>query len=382
MIDILSAAGYTIYTEMAKPLLFRLPADSVHESMVTSGAGLQQIPPLLSVMRQALRYDDPRLHTTVAGINFSTPIGLSAGLDKDGKLARLMQAVGFGFVEIGSVTHQAYAGNPQPWYTRLPKSQSILVNAGLKSEGAAAVVRRMQQRYDSAFTDTFPLNVSVAKTNTLENCQPAEAVADYCATLQLFVSANVAQLYTLNISCPNTFGGEPFTTPELLAELLDGVAKLHITKPVFIKLPIDKSWAATDKLLHTAARYDFVKGITVGNLYKDRDNVQLQDPMPAGAGNFSGKPCWQASNDLLARGYHAYGDRFAFSGVGGVFTAADAYQKIRLGASLVQMVTGLIFQGPAVVGRISKGLAELLEKDKYASVAEAVGADNPRTKGK
>ncbi len=376
MIQILSDAGYTLYTELAKPILFRCKADTVHEAMVSSGSGVASVPPLLALMRAAWRYDDPILETTVAGLAFKTPLGLSAGLDKDAKLGRVMEAVGFGFAEVGSVTWQPYGGNPQPWYTRLPKTQSIVVNAGLKSEGAQAVVRRLEQRYDQSFLQTFPLNVSVAKTNTKETCDPPEAVADYCRTLELLERSGRASAYTLNISCPNTYGGEPFTTPELLTLLLDGVAALRVAKPVWIKLPIDKTWDDTRALLKVAAPYDFVQGITLGNLFKDRARAAVLDPLPDSvAGNLSGKPCWQPSNDLLAQAYCAFGDRFAFSGVGGVFSAQDAYTKIRLGASLVQLVTGLIFQGPAIVGRINAGLAELLKRDGFASVSAAVGID-------
>lgn len=377
MIKFLSDAGYVAYTEIAKPLVFRLKADTVHESMVTSGAAIQQIPFFMDATRATLRHDDPILETTVAGVPFKNPLGLSAGLDKDAKLLRIMEAVGFGFEECGSVTLHPYEGNPQPWYTRLPKSRSIVVNSGLRSEGAAAVIRRMKAQYDDSFLQTFPMNVSVAKTNTKATATTQGAIEDYCGTLQQLESYGKARLYTLNISCPNTYGGEPFTTPELLRELLDGVQAVQVTKPVCLKLPIDKSWEESRKLLQVAAQYDFIKVVTLGNLYKDRASAKLLDPLPDSlAGNLSGKPCWEASNALLAASYREFGDRFAFSGVGGVFTAQDAYHKIRLGASLVEMVTGLIFQGPSVVGRITSGLADLLRRDGFSSVAEAVGVDN------
>lgn len=380
MIKLLSDAGYTIYTEMAKPLLFRIKADTVHEAMVGSGDVLQRIPFAIDAMRGALRYDDTILEQTLIGISFKTPLGLSAGLDKDARLVRVMEAVGFGFAECGSVTFGAYEGNPKPWFTRLPKSQSIVVNSGLRSQGASAVAQRVCSQYDRQFLQQFPLNISIAKTNTQENCDTAAAVVDYCESLKIFENTTSTAMYTLNISCPNTYGGEPFTTPELLAELLDGVSCLGIKKPVFLKLPIDKSWVHIDRLLKVASRYALVKGITLGNLYKDRDTVKLQDPLPEVPGNFSGKPCWDKSNELLAASYHSYKDRFVFSGVGGVFSAEDAYQKIRLGASLVQLVTGLIFQGPSAPGRINAGLAELLRRDGFDSVSDAVGVDTIATK--
>lgn len=379
MIKVLSDAGHAVYSRLAKPVLFNFRADSVHESMVSSGLFLQEIPLFRDATRNSLRYDDPILETTIAGVSFKTPLGLSAGLDKDAKLLKVMEAIGFGFEECGSVTFLPYGGNAQPWYTRLPASNSIVVNSGLRSEGAKAVIDRIGKIYDPQFLSEFPLNVSIARTNVRENCDPAEGVMDYCKSFELFEKSGFARMYTLNISCPNTFGGEPFTTPDLLRQLLVGVQSIGISRPVFIKLPIDKPWSETRKLLAVAAEFNFVTGITIGNLYKDRATARLADPLPDSVkGNLSGKPCWEPSNRLLEAGYREFGKRFVFIGVGGVFTAEDAYHKIRLGASLVEMVTGLIFQGPACVGRINKQLAELLRRDGFGNISEAVGVDNTK----
>jgi dihydroorotate dehydrogenase (fumarate) len=182
-------------------------------------------------------------------------------------------------------------------------------------------------------------------------------------------------MYTINISCPNTYGGEPYTTPQSLDALLAGIDALKLKRPIFVKLPIDKTWRETNTLLKTAASHN-VQGITIGNLRKDRSKAVLLDPLPATVkGNLSGRPCWEPSNELLAKAYRDYHDRFVFIGVGGVFSAQDAYTKIKLGASLVELITGMIFQGPSSIGIINKELASLLERDGYTSVAQAVGAD-------
>lgn len=364
------------YRRVVKPVLFRFAADSVHEAMIRSGARIQRVTPLLALSRTALRYDNPILRQTVADVEFASPLGLSAGLDKDAQIVKLAAAIGFGFSECGSVTLHPYAGNPRPWYTRLPNSRSILVNAGLKSQGAAAVIDRIKHTYSPDFLATYPLNISIAKTNSPQAASTKEAIADYVECFRLFEAANVARLYTLNISCPNTYGGEPFTTPELLEQLLSALAKLKLTKPLFVKLPIDKSWHDTEALLDVAARYPYVVGITIGNLRKDRRGVDLRDPLSADQkGNLSGLPCREPSNHLLAHAYLSFGDRFVFSGVGGVFSAEDAYAKIRLGASLVEMVTGVIFGGPSIAGEINRGLARCLQTDGFDSIQQAIGID-------
>lgn len=376
MINPIADITSLLYRRVAKPLIFRLPADTVHETMIATGSKLQQIKPLLAIQRRMLRYDDPILSQTLNGITYKTPVGLSAGLDKDAQIIKLIESVGFGFAECGSVTLQPYKGNPHPWYTRLPHSQSILVNAGLKSLGTPAVIKHISATYPPSFLKAFPVNISIAKTNSKLAASTDGAVADYVESFRQFEAHQIAQAYTLNISCPNTYGGEPFTTPELLGTLLAGIHTLNLAKPLFIKLPIDKTWPETQQLLDVAARYEFVKGITIGNLTKDRSSPVIKDPLLASQkGHLSGLPCREPSNYLLAHAYSAYRDRFIFSGVGGVFEAADVYEKIRLGASVVQLVTGLIFGGPATIGRINRDLAALLRADGFTSVSQAIGVD-------
>ena len=379
MIGFISRGHSWLYAHVAKPLLFLLPADSVHETMIRSGGIIQKLSPIRGVFRALFSYHDPLLEQTVCGIHYRNPLGLSAGLDKDAKIVGLLQAIGFGFAECGSVTFGSYEGNPRPWYTRLPKSKSILVNSGLRSQGAPRVIARAG-RYSEKLLGSFPLNISIAKTNSSTTNTIETGVADYVNSFKLWEKSGNARLYTINISCPNTFGGEPFTDPVSLDALLREVDALNVTKPIFVKFPIDKSWAETKALLTVCAEHN-VQGITLGNLYKDRKTVQLKDVFDQNLkGNFSGKPCWDASNALLARMYAEYHERFIFSGVGGVFTAEDAYTKIRLGATLVEMVTGLIFQGPSIVGEINKGLAELLKRDGFTNVSQAIGIDVKKRK--
>ncbi len=375
MISSISSVSNTLYKHVVKPILFRVKPDTVHEYMVSSGSLIQRFPGFMWIVSKFFAYKNDCLEIKKFGLVFANPVGLSAGLDKDAKLPPTMKAIGFGFVECGSVTFAQYDGNPQPWYTRLPKSKSIIVNSGLRSEGVQSVIARANTYKKELFTD-FPLNISVAKTNSKQASTCESGIEDYISTLKLWEEKGNAQMYTINISCPNTYGGEPYTTVESLEKLLGAIDKLKIKKPVFIKMPIDKPWNEFKRLLAVCDKHN-VQGITLGNLYKDRSTVKLDEDYDSSVkGNFSGKPCWEISNDLLERAYAEYHDRFVFSGVGGVFSAEDAYTKIKLGATFVQLVTGLIFEGPAVIGRINKELSELLNSEGYSHISEAVGIDN------
>jgi dihydroorotate dehydrogenase (fumarate) len=381
MIYVLSKMVGGSYKYIAKPILFRFSPDGVHELMIRTGNLLQRSKLFCRMTRKVLAYDDQVLHTTVLGIDFKSPLGLSAGLDKDAKIVKMAHSIGFGFIECGSVTFDAYEGNKKPWYTRLPKSRSIIVNSGLKSEGAHKVIARTK-KYPASMLKQFPLNISIAKTNSKKTATKQQGIDDYVASFELWEKTGNARYYTINISCPNTFGGEPFTTPQDLDDLLQAVDKLRVRRPVFVKFPIDKTWPETKKLLDVCARHA-VQGITLGNLYKDRATVQLQEKFDTSIkGNFSGKPCWEKSNELLEKMYAHYNHRFVFSGVGGVFSAEDAYTKIRLGASVVEFITGLIFQGPAVVGQMNRELAALLKRDGFEHVSDAIGVDVKQMKEK
>lgn len=374
MISPLSKASSSLYVRVARPILFRFSADSVHSFITRAGIITQSVPFVSALIRWVWRYDNVRLHQKIVGTSFKNPIGLSAGFDKEVRLPKLMNAVGFGLTEVGSITAKPYEGNPKPWYTRLPHTKSVLVYSGLRSSGVKAIAKRAD-RMPRSLHEKMPINASVAKTNSPECNTVAAGIEDYCESLKRLEMSPWPTMYTINISCPNTSGGEPFNKPENLQRLLDAIDELDVTRPVFLKLPIDLEWAKVRELIEVAASSS-LKGLTLGNLAKDRSLVDPRDAEAAkNKGNLSGKPCWNASNALLARTYAEYGDRFILIGVGGVFSAEDAYQKIRLGASLVEMITGMIYQGPAVIGTINSGLVELMDRDGVDSISDAVGLD-------
>ena len=272
------------------------------------------------------------------------------------------------------MTWGQYKGNEGDWFFRLPKTQSLVVNAGLPSEGTEVIVHRVS-KYPGAVFHKFPLVVSVAKTNSERTANDTDGIRDYAASMAMFdAESNVAAI-EINISCPNAFGGEDFTTPERLEALLGTVDALALAKPIFIKMPISLSKEQFLALTDVAAAHR-ITGLTIGNLRKDRQNVQLKDELPQGVkGNLSGAPNREISTDLVRETYRRHGKKMILIGVGGIFTAEHAYEKIRAGATLTEMITGVIFEGPQVVGEINAGLVELLKRDGYSNISEAIGVD-------
>lgn len=373
MIKSLSSISHGLYIKLIKPQLFRMAPDGVHDKMIKTGNFAQRFGFIRWIMSTIWAYNNPeKLGQNLHGINFANPVGLSAGLDKNFEIAPLIKAVGFGLIEGGSVTFRQCDGNPRPWFYRLPQHQSLVVNAGLANHGVKSITKHIKA-YPQSLTNNFPLNISVAKTNSKEAASEKDAIADYIGSLEYIKQQGIGQMITINISCPNTYGGEPFTTPKRLENLLKEIDRVKMGQPVFIKMPINLPWAEFKELLDVIAKHK-ITGLTIGNLNKDRSagGKELPADVP---GNLSGKPTFKLSNDLIAKTYQSYGNRFTIIGVGGIFTAEDAYLKIKNGASLVEMVTGLIFEGPAIVGRINSDLVKLLDADGYTNISQAIGAN-------
>ena len=364
VVPAMSAAFYRL---AAKPFLFRRDPEDVHDGVTRLGEYLGSHHATRFMTRAAFAYADPRLRQRIEGIDFLNPIGLAAGFDKDARLVDIMPAVGFGFMEIGSVTGEPCAGNPKPRLWRLPKSRSLVVHFGLKNDGCEAISRRLAGRALDA-----PLGTSVAMTNCRENADIDAGIADYAKAFGAFVT--IGQYYTVNISCPNAFGGQPFTAPERLERLLGRLDAIFTRKPVFIKLSPDLTIDEVDAILDVARQHR-VHGFVCSNLTKERDNDALADDTVPQRGGISGKVVGGMADAQIAYVYRATRGRCVIIGCGGVSSAEDAYRKIRLGASLVQMVTGMIYEGPQVVGEINRGLVRLLERDGFDAVTEARGAD-------
>lgn len=355
------------YRHLVKPALFRLDPERVHDAFTLLGRLIGATALGRACTAWLYRYNHPALKQTVLGIPFPNPIGLSAGFDKNALLTNIIPSVGFGFEEVGSITGEPCKGNKKPRLWRLPKSQGLVVNYGLKNDGCEVIARRREGK-----RCTMPVGISIAKTNSPETVETSAGIADYekaFRTLHTF-----ADYITINISCPNAYGGEPFATPERLESLLARLDTIPTEKPVFVKLPVDITTSELDALVSVMSRHR-VHGVVIANLTKkrDRSEVNQEEIKNVGRGGISGKPTFEASNALIAHLFRTTGKRFIIIGSGGVFSAKDAYVKILCGASLVQMITGMIFEGPQLIGDINRDLVELLKQDGFTSISEAVG---------
>lgn len=377
MMRFVSRASGATYRRGIKPLLFRRSPDEVHASLIRLSVLVQKTRVVLPLVRVAWKSRaNPSLRQTLDGITFDNPVGLSAGFDKNVELVPTIHAVGFGFMTGGSVTLHECAGNPRPWFYRLPKQKSLVVHAGLANQGVSRIHERLR-RYKPAQFSHFPLVVSVAKTNNPENCDDQEAILDYVGSLKRLRDEPHVSAFEINISCPNTYGGEPFTTPKRLETLLAAIDKLNLQKPVWIKMPINLAWEDFDALLKVILKHRLTT-VTIGNLSKDRSVVPEVD-LPANVpGNLSGLPTQKLSDDLIAKTYQSYGDKLTIIGVGGIFSAEDAYRKICLGASLVELITGMIYEGPQLIGQINSDLLRLLQNDGFSAISEAIGSKQLR----
>ncbi|MEK7481329.1 MAG: quinone-dependent dihydroorotate dehydrogenase, partial [Patescibacteria group bacterium] len=356
------------YRHIAKPIFFRRDPETVHDAVVRFGKTLGRASLARRITALLFQYAHPMLEQEILGIHFPNPVGLTAGFDKNAELTRIVPSVGFGFAEVGSITGEPCEGNPKPRLWRLPKSQGLMVYYGLKNDGCEAIARRLaEERFE------IPIGISVAKTNSAETIDTQAGIADYRKAFQTLEP--LADYLTVNISCPNAFGGEPFTAPERLELLLRELETVPTAKPVFLKMPVDLGTEAVDALVAVAARHR-VHGLILANLTKRRDHPAIHQTEIQGLdkGGISGKPMYDPSNELLAHLFQTVGSRFVLIGSGGVFSAEDAYEKIRRGASLIQLATGMIFQGPQLIGEINRGLVALLCRDGFFHIREAVGS--------
>ncbi len=366
-----------MYKKIIKPILFLFPPDFIHNTTVRAGRVVQVLPPVRWILRKWWAYSDARLNQSILDIDFANPIGLSAGFDKNVQLTPLMSSVGFGFETGGSVTLGERKGNARPWFYRLPKTQSLVVHAGLANRGIvngeATIIKNSRR------SKNLPLFISVAivaKTSK-ETCQ--DAIIDAKNTILYILQHSLAKAIEINISCPNAGDEQPFTNPKILDELLTELDKIERSLPFLIKMPQVSSLKEFDALLRIVDRHN-IQGLTIANLVKDRSSVKLLEELPEDVkGGLSGAPTRKVSTAMVHYAYKKYAKRFTIIGVGGVFSAEHAYEKIRAGASLVGMITGVIFEGPQVVGKINKGLIKLLDEDGFMSITEAIGADHKKS---
>jgi dihydroorotate dehydrogenase len=354
------------YRHLAKPLFFRLDPEAVHDTVTRLGQFLGSMPGGRNLTRRLLCAENARLEQTLHGIHFPNPVGLAAGFDKDARLTDILPDVGFGFAELGSITGKPCAGNDGTRLWRLPESEALVVYYGLKNDGADAISTRLRGK-----EFRIPMGISAAKTNSRSTVDPEAAIADYIHVVEQF--RGIGDYLTINISCPNAFGGEPFTDPALLDRLLSAV-DAAADKPVFVKLAVDLEPAQIEGILEVVDGHR-VAGLVCSNLTKNRDNHRIVESVVPSRGGISGKAMQHLSDKQIRHIYERTHGRYTLIGVGGIFSAEDVYQKIKNGASLVQLITGMVYRGPQLIGQINRGLIRLMDRDGITNISDAVGKD-------
>ncbi|MBI2463413.1 hypothetical protein HYV57_00455 [Candidatus Peregrinibacteria bacterium] len=422
---ILRIIGF-LYRHILKRILFCIDAEMVHVSAVSIGEffGNYQMTRRFTKSLFFLK-PDVSLRQKFENIVFQSPVGLAAGFDYEGRLTQILPDLGFGFSTIGTITHQPYEGNPKPRLGRFPMSRSLLVNKGFKNNGAVFTAARLEKlNFD------IPIGVSIGKTNILldenesiddivecfkvfegtsekrnfgnENAKiraktlkDDEGVSEEDTTrrseafaaeslhlqskgsfLEVPVDCSVQHsYYELNISCPNLSGTVSFYDIQLLRRLLEALKSLHISRPVFVKMPTSKSNEEVVKMIEVLKLFPCIKGLIFGNLSRDPSLLHPLEANTKMVGSFSGMPVQKRSDELIRLAYKMCGKQMIIIGCGGIFDAHDAYRKIRLGASLLQLITGMIFEGPQFISELNDGLGFLLKKDGFQSISDAIGVD-------
>ena len=363
---------------LVRPLLFRLDAEAAHGLGSTAAGVGQRVPGVVRALVGAEA--EAGLAQTVWGLPFRSPVGLAAGFDKNARLVRFWEALGLGWVDVGSVSNEAAPGNPRPRAFRLPADGALVNRMGLNNDGAAAVAARLAGRDR---VPGFVVSVNVAKTHRAAG-HPAARALDGAAGIEDVRQAvarllPVADVLTVNVSCPNTADGRTFETPDALDALLAAVAPMrdaHAARrvPLLVKLSPD---AADVPALVAVALGHGADGFVATNTAAGRDGLRTGAAEIAriGRGGLSGRPLAARSLAMVRALYRETGGRVPLVGVGGIDSAEAAYRRIRAGASLVQLYTALVYEGPGVVRAVTRGLAERLDRDGFGSVAEAVGVD-------
>jgi dihydroorotate dehydrogenase len=315
--------------------------------------------------------DDPILATGLWGLRFANPIGLAAGFDKNAEVPDAMFALGFGFVEVGTVTPEPQPGNPRPRLFRLPADGAAINRMGFDNEGVAAVARRLGRRRASGRRGLVGGNIGPNKGAADPAAACAAAVGRLCRCVDYLV---------VNVSSPNTPGLRALQRGPQLARLLDAAREAReaagSTTPLLVKVAPDLSGEERAEIAEVVGQAG-IDGLIATNTTISRPE-NLLGRHRAEAGGLSGAPLFEPSTRVLADFHRLTGGRLPLIGVGGIASGAQAYAKIRAGASLVQLYTALVYHGPALIGRIARELAELLRRDGFVSAADAVGVDAGR----
>jgi dihydroorotate dehydrogenase len=337
---------------LLRPLAFTLAPERAHRATI---AALKWVPPHRPPDLPA------SLRTRVAGLDFQSPVGLAAGFDKDAEVPEQMLSLGFGFVEIGTVTPRAQAGNARPRLFRLTADRAVINRLGFNNRGQPAAFGRLSE----CLHRSGPIGVNVGANKDSPN-----RIADYAGGVRAM--SQVADYLTINISSPNTPGLRELQDEGALDELLAAIREVKSKKPVFLKVAPDLGDGDPERIARAAIDHG-IDAIIVSNTTISR--LALQSKHGGEAGGLSGAPLKALALEALRRFRIASGGEIPLIGVGGIADANDAFERIRAGASLIQLYSAMVYEGPGIARRIGHGLDRLLRREGFASVASAVGSE-------
>ena len=383
-----------IYQSGVRPLLFsvlKTDAEWLHNrtlQVLELAARTQSNPAtsqMLSRLQKSLGVQDSRLEHSLWGLSLKNPVGLAAGFDKNGVAADIWANFGFGFAELGTVTCQPQPGNPQPRLFRLTQDSAALNRMGFNNQGAAAMAARFQRAQKQPSFDAsrpmpqsrFPLGINLGKSKVT----PLEqAAADYLESFKLL--KDWGDYFVVNVSSPNTPGLRSLQDAAGLSTILEILQQENrYIKPILVKIAPDLESEAIVSILDLAKTYQLA-GIIATNTTIRRDGLKTQilpetgKPITEEAGGISGLPVRERSTEVIRFIWQYTKGELPIIGVGGIFTAEDAWEKIAAGASLIQVYTGWVYEGPWMVRRILQGLLQKLEERGFSSISEAVGSEN------
>ena len=334
---------------LLRPLLFNLDAETAHRATIRALK--------LAPKRKPPRFPDS-LRTTVAGVEFASPIGLAAGFDKDAEVPEQMLGLGFGFVEVGTVTPRPQRGNDRPRLFRLAEDRAVINRLGFNSQGQNAAFDRLRDA-----RGLIGVNVGANKDSR-------DRVADYMEGVRRM--SPVARYVTVNISSPNTPGLRGLQDEGALGDLLAAIEDARGDKPIFLKVAPDAEQTDAERIVRIALDHH-IDALVVGNTTVSRP--PLRSRFAAEQGGLSGEPLKSLALDALRLFRNASGGEIPLIGVGGIANGDDAWQRILAGASLIQLYSAMVYEGPRIARRIATGLALRLKQGGYPNIAEAVGSE-------
>lgn len=353
------------YRTIAKSVLFKLDPEKAHHSTINFAKYASHNQFLKQLAHKLYFYSSPVLEQNIWGLHFSNPVGLAAGFDKNGVATGIYEDVGFGFIEIGSITANASPGNPLPRAFRLPEDFALINRMGLNNEGADAITHRL-----FGIKPSIPLGINIAKTHDPKILGDA-AISDYVYSFRK--AERIADYITLNISCPNTTEGKTFEDKNALKALLQAIseAKSRKTPPILVKFSVDLNRSELLELIEVCEQAN-IDGYIAANTSTSREHLitPQRELNQIGNGGLSGRPIAARSTQIIQWIYEVIGEKKPIIGVGGIDSADSAIQKIKAGASLIQVYTGLIYEGPGLVSRINKAIDKLMKKNYLTDVRD------------